>query len=95
MCIKEGMRLHCPVPSIARDMSRDFDLGKLVVPKGTTVGVNIWSLHHNPHVWGKDHMEFKPERFSKENCAKMDSYQFVPFSAGPRYVDINRLPIYT
>ena len=30
-------------------------------------------------------MEFIPERFSKENAAKMDPYQFVPFSAGPRY----------
>ena len=46
--------------------------------------VNILMLHHNEHVWGKDHMEYKPERFNKDNVAKMDPYQFVPFSGGPR-----------
>lgn len=29
-------------------------------------------------------MEYKPERFSKDNVVKMDPYQFVPFSGGPR-----------
>ena len=50
---------------------------------GTTVSLNIYGLHHNKHVWDRP-MEYIPERFSKENVAKMDPFQFVPFSAGPR-----------
>lgn len=84
MCIKEGMRLHCPVAIVGRQTTKPFDLGDTVVPAGTSVIINILMLHHNEHVWGKDHMEFKPERFTKDNVAKMDPYQFVPFSGGPR-----------
>lgn len=84
ICIKEGMRLHCPVAIVGRETTKPFDLGDVVAPPGTSVMINIWMLHHNEHVWGPDHMEFKPERFSKDNITKMDPYQFVPFSGGPR-----------
>jgi cytochrome P450 len=84
MCIKEGMRLHSPVPIVGRDIENDFDLGDRVAPKGTLVQINIWALNHMEHIWGSDHMEFKPGRFSKENIDTMENFQFVPFSAGPR-----------
>ena len=83
MCIKEGMRLHCPVPIVAREIQNDLDIGPRVLPKGTTVTINILALHHNEKIW-ENHMEFIPERFSKENSLKMDPFQFVPFSGGPR-----------
>ena len=83
MCIKEGMRLHCPVPIVSREIQHDLDIGPRVLPKGTSIGINILTLHHNEKVWDR-HMEFIPERFSKENCLKMDPFQFVPFSGGPR-----------
>ena len=50
---------------------------------GTTLSLHIYGLHHNKHVWDRP-MEYIPERFSKENVANMDPFQFVPFSAGPR-----------
>lgn len=84
MCIKEGMRLHSPVAIVGRVTTKPFDLGDTVLPAGTSVIINIWALHHNEHVWGPDHMEYKPERFSKDNVTEMDPYQFVPFSGGPR-----------
>jgi cytochrome P450 len=84
MCIKEGMRLHAPVPAITRDITQDFDLGDRVAPKGTTVIANIWVLNHMETIWGSDHMEFKPDRFSKENVDSIEHFQYVPFSAGPR-----------
>ena len=55
----------------------------MYVSAGTTVSLHIYGLHHNKNVWDKP-MEYIPERFSKDNCAKMDPFQFVPFSAGPR-----------
>nr|AGC92781.1 cytochrome P450 [Meretrix meretrix] len=83
MCIKEGMRDHSPVPFIQREFTHDFELDGKTFPAGTTVSLHIFGLHHNKHVW-ENPMEFIPERFTKDNIAKMDTFQFVPFSAGPR-----------
>lgn len=83
MCIKEGMRDHCPVPFIQREFTHDFEINGHKFPPGTTVSLHIYGLHHNKHVWDRPN-EYIPERFSKDNVASMDPYQFVPFSAGPR-----------
>ena len=48
--------MHPPVPFVGRQMSKDFEVGGHVIPKDTSVGVSIYALHHNPHVWGDDHM---------------------------------------
>ena len=45
--------------------------------------LHLYQLHTNPHVW-KDPLKYNPERFSPEETAKMDPYQFIPFSAGSR-----------
>ena len=84
MCIKEGMRLHSPVPMLIRETEKEFQLGDKVFPKGTLVHINIWVMNHMEKIWGKDHWDFKPERFSKDNCAKMSAFQYIPFSAGQR-----------
>jgi cytochrome P450 len=58
-----------------------------VIPAKSMITINIYNLHHNPAVWGEDHMTFKPERFTKANVEKRNPFAFCPFSAGPRYVD--------
>ncbi|XP_053389637.1 ultra-long-chain fatty acid omega-hydroxylase-like [Mercenaria mercenaria] len=83
MCLKESLRNYSPVPFIQREFTHDFEVEGRKFPAGTPVTVHIYGVHHNRDVW-EDPMSYKPERFSKENVAKMDSYQFVPFSAGPR-----------
>ncbi|XP_056019487.1 ultra-long-chain fatty acid omega-hydroxylase-like [Ostrea edulis] len=83
-CIKEGMRLHSPVPAISRINSQPIQVDGSEIPKGSIMLLLLYSLHHNPKVWGEDHMDFKPERFSRENNEKRDAYAFCPFSAGPR-----------
>ena len=50
------MRLYCPVPLISRELTRDMDIDGHKVLAGTTVNIPIWALHHNPTVWGEDHM---------------------------------------
>ncbi|XP_062592650.1 ultra-long-chain fatty acid omega-hydroxylase-like [Saccostrea cucullata] len=84
MCIKEGMRLHSPVPGILRENQAPVKIDNFEIPAKTNIIISIHSLHHNPTVWGEDHMEFKPERFTRENIEKRDSFAFCPFSAGPR-----------
>ncbi|KAK3594423.1 hypothetical protein CHS0354_037448 [Potamilus streckersoni] len=83
MVIKEGMRQHCPVPAIARQITKDFQIDGHHFPAGTAVAVDIYLLHHNEDVWERP-LEFIPERFSRENASKIKPFQFIPFSAGPR-----------
>lgn len=88
-CIKEGMRLHSPVPGIMRVNLSPIEIDNHVIPAESNIAISINSLHHNPAVWGEDHMTFKPERFTKENVEKRNPFAFCPFSAGPRYVNID------
>ena len=84
MCIKESLRMYPPVPLICRELKSPLVIDGTHIPSGAFVDVPIWNLHHNPTVWGEDHMEYNPERFSTENISKIDPFAFIPFSAGPR-----------
>jgi cytochrome P450 len=55
------------------------------IPKGTTVFINFWALHHDPKYW-KDPDEFNPYRYLDENgkSKPTKSYSWLPFSAGRR-----------
>ena len=48
MCIKEGLRLHCPVPIVGREITTDLDIGDRVIPRSTVISVNIHyrSIHY-------------------------------------------------
>lgn len=39
-------------------------------------------VHRDPHIYGNDADEFKPQRFLDE--PHRHPYAFIPFSAGPR-----------
>ncbi|XP_078687168.1 cytochrome P450 4F8-like [Branchiostoma floridae x Branchiostoma belcheri] len=84
MCLKEAMRLHTPVPLISRTVMADTVIDGNPVPRGQYVGIHLYALHHNPHVWGNQHMEFDPSRFHPDRMKDMDSHAFMPFSAGQR-----------
>ncbi|XP_066292794.1 cytochrome P450 4F6-like [Branchiostoma lanceolatum] len=84
MCLKEAMRLHSPLALIERKMLEDTVIDGVTVPKGYDVAIHLYGLHHNPAVWGPDHMEFDPSRFRPERMKDRDSHAFLPFSAGQR-----------
>ncbi|XP_064612111.1 ultra-long-chain fatty acid omega-hydroxylase-like [Liolophura sinensis] len=83
LCIKESLRLHSPVPMVQRQTTQTLTLGKHTIPPDTLINVVIYNIHHNPLIWDNS-MEYRPDRFTLENCEKRDPYAFVPFSAGPR-----------
>ena len=56
MCIKEALRMHGPVPVVQRELTKDFDLDGVTIPPGCTIEVPIYCVHHNPAIWGDDHM---------------------------------------
>ncbi len=56
MCIKESLRLTPTVPFIFREVTNPLTLNGIQFEPGTRIELNIWGLHHNPHVWGDDHL---------------------------------------
>ncbi|XP_022103237.1 phylloquinone omega-hydroxylase CYP4F11-like [Acanthaster planci] len=84
IAIKESMRMMTAGPLFIRTLAAPYTVDGFTIPKGTMVGICFHQLHHNPTVWGDDHMEYKPSRFLPQNIAKMDPFSFAPFSAGTR-----------
>jgi cytochrome P450 len=55
-CIKESLRMTPPVPFIGRELDAPLEIEGVTLLPGTFVDINIWAVHHNEYVWGKDHM---------------------------------------
>ena len=81
--IYETMRIEPPVPqSTSFCVTEDLDIGGVKVLANDMMMANIYKLHHLEDQWGKDHNEFKPERF--EGRGKHNPMSFMPFLAGKR-----------
>ncbi|EJT96540.1 cytochrome P450 [Dacryopinax primogenitus] len=90
--IKEAMRLTgLGVMSMARKSMRPFTLSDgTVIPTGSRIAVNAWSIHHDPDTYEKPE-EFDPFRFSRrieqgesiiKNAFTTSSSSFVFWGAG-------------
>ncbi|KAH7714860.1 CYP4BF1 protein [Aphelenchoides avenae] len=82
-CINESMRVFSPVPLIQRELRKEMEIGGKLVPEGATIGILPLVIHHNHKVY-PNHDEFDPDNFLPERVAKRHTYDFIPFSAGPR-----------
>ncbi|XP_060235794.1 cytochrome P450 4A10 isoform X2 [Meriones unguiculatus] len=82
MCIKEALRLYPPVPGIVRELNTPvtFPDGRSL-PKGISVTLSIYALHHNRKVWPNPEV-FDPSRFAPDS--PRHSHSFLPFSGGAR-----------
>ncbi|KAK9671255.1 hypothetical protein RND81_12G017100 [Saponaria officinalis] len=85
--LSESLRLYPPVPIDTRTCSNDD-----ILPDGTEIGKN-WFITYNTYamgrmesIWGKDCLQFQPERWIDENgLYKPDNpFRFLVFHAGPR-----------
>lgn len=81
--LKEGLRLHPPVPIYARIVDADTVVDGKMIPKGTNIAIFTYMLHRNPTYWN-DPDTFNPDRFGEEEFFRRHPYVFVPFSAGSR-----------
>ncbi len=79
--IKEGMRLFPAGTWTGRLAMHDFKLGSHALPKGTWIVMSPYITQRIPELF-PDPYRFKPERWLS---AHYSSYEFMPFSAGPRY----------
>jgi cytochrome P450 len=81
--INESLRLCPPAAGVGRLALSDIAVDGYRVEAGTIVAVAINALHRDPALWERP-LDFDPDRFSPENSAKRDRWQFIPFAAGPR-----------
>ncbi|KAJ0978747.1 hypothetical protein J5N97_014221 [Dioscorea zingiberensis] len=85
MVLWESLRLYPPVILIARDASKDMNLGGLMIPKGTGLMIPMLMLQRDKEYWGEDANEFNPLRFENgASRAAMHPNSILPFSIGPR-----------
>jgi len=81
--ILEALRLYPPFWMVDRMALSDDRAGDLAIPRGSTVVVFIYGVHHSPQHW-PDPESFDPQRFSKTNEKLHTPFAYLPFGAGPR-----------
>jgi cytochrome P450 len=79
--LKEAMRLFPAGTWTARLAMQDFHLNSHSFSKGTWIVMSPYITHRIPEVFA-DPYRFKPERWLSIHPS---AYEFMPFSAGPRY----------
>ncbi|XP_050222277.1 alkane hydroxylase MAH1-like [Mercurialis annua] len=85
--VLEAIRLYPPIPFLATSAIEPD-----VLPSGHYVGKDMkiiysfYSMGRMEEIWGKDYLEFKPERWITEqgSVKHVPSYRFSAFSAGLR-----------
>ncbi|KAK2851488.1 hypothetical protein Q5P01_007764 [Channa striata] len=83
MVVNESLRLYPVATRLERMSKASVEVNGVTIPKGTSVIIPVYTLHHDPALWPEPEA-FKPERFSKENKDNIDPLAFLPFGAGPR-----------
>ncbi|KAF7933778.1 uncharacterized protein EAE98_003487 [Botrytis deweyae] len=92
--INESLRLHPAASRLGKISLRDTILPKgggedgqspIFVPKGTVVGLDLYTLQRDPAIWGADADEFKPDRWLDVNRPLWEAkWQYEPFLGGIR-----------
>lgn len=87
----ETLRMFPTIPSTVRMAVRDTSINGQFIPKGTLFFIVPWATNRDPHLWGPDSEQFRPERWidpetgRATNMGGADSnYCFLTFLHGPR-----------
>ncbi|KAM6557066.1 hypothetical protein CsatB_004085 [Cannabis sativa] len=87
---KETLRLHPPAPFLLpRSPTQSTIVGGYTIPKGSTIFLNVWSIHRDPSIW-ENPLEFKPEKFDESGASGINynflgnNLNYFPFGSGRR-----------
>jgi cytochrome P450 len=81
--IKETMRLYPTVTDVSREATEDCEIGGFQVPKGTTLVMSQWVMHHNGRYFTEPE-EFNPDRWANDFEKQLPRGVYFPFGDGPR-----------
>lgn len=80
--IKESLRCY-PVAWITQRIAlEDVTLGGFTLPKGATLWLSPWLVHHDSR-WYTDPEAFQPERWLKDKSMLPARNAYLPFGGGP------------
>ncbi|XP_050225394.1 alkane hydroxylase MAH1-like [Mercurialis annua] len=85
--ICETLRLYPPIPfEVKVPIDEDILPGGHRVSSNIKILYSLYSMGRMEEIWGKDCLEFKPERWISERgeIKHVPSYKFLAFNAGPR-----------
>ncbi|XP_067023575.1 cytochrome P450 27C1-like [Acropora muricata] len=82
-CLKESMRLSNVLPGNARVLDQDMVLSGYRIPAKTFISMELYCTAHSEKYF-KDAMEFKPERWLRENRDEYHAFANLPFGYGVR-----------
>lgn len=74
--INEIVRLYPPVGVILRRAHKDIAYKELVIPSGSEIVCNLFSMQRDPSLW-ENSTEFQPDRFN------IHQPHYMPFGFGP------------
>ncbi|XP_055827323.1 cytochrome P450 94B3-like [Solanum dulcamara] len=86
-CLNESMRLYPPVVWDSKHADKDDVLPDGTrIQKGNRVTYFPYGMGRMEEIWGKDQLEFKPDRWIDENggLKSVSPYKYPVFQAGPR-----------
>lgn len=84
--LSESLRLYPSVPFEFKEViENDVFPDGTMIKKGSQVFYSIYSMARMESIWGKDCLEFKPERWLKDGqFVSENQFKYVVFNAGPR-----------
>jgi cytochrome P450 len=83
MVIEETLRRCPPIYAFDRKAENDDVVDGYKIPRGATVGISSYAMHHHPKYWDRPEA-FDPDRFDAVRSAARPDYAFFPFGGGPR-----------
>lgn len=76
-CVKEALRIHSPIamglPRVA-PAPAGLEIGGRHFAPGTVLSINPWVVHLSTDVWGDDARVFNPDRWLRDDAARLDKY---------------------
>ncbi|XP_078343625.1 cytochrome P450 10-like [Oculina patagonica] len=82
-CVKESMRLNPVIPTNGRILDQDIVLSGYNVPAKTFINLETYCIARSEKYF-QDALEFKPERWLRENRNEAHAFSSLPFGFGPR-----------
>jgi cytochrome P450 len=80
---KEGLRMYPSVYMFSRRALRDIDIDGYHFPAGSILIFSPYAMHRREDYYPEPE-RFNPNRFSRENEARLPSQAYMPFGAGKR-----------
>lgn len=80
MIVNEALRKYPPIATPMRKCTKEYKIPNtdLVIPKGTIIQLNSFSLQRDPDYF-PDPEKFDPERFSEDNIRNIKPFTNIPF----------------